>query len=82
MNIEDIELENVERIERQLIEKHGTLSASLTNSIKTIKTNLKLYSIDEELLNRVNEEMYEAGQEEDIKDVETKIKHLSSTFWD
>lgn len=82
MNIEDIELENVERIERQLIEKYGALGASLTNSIKTIKTNLKLYSIDEELLNRVNEEMYEAGQQEDIKDVETKIKHLSSTFWD
>lgn len=82
MNIEDIELENVERIERQLNEKYGVLPASISNSINTIKTNLKLYSIDAELVNRVNEEMYKASQLEDLKEVETVVKHLTQTFWD
>lgn len=82
MNIEDIELENVQRIERQLNEKYVALPTSLNNSIGTIKTNLKLYSIDAELVNRVNEEMYKASQLEDLKEVETIIKHLAQTFWD
>ncbi len=77
-----MELENVERIERQLIQKHGQLSASLTNSFTSIKENLRLYLIDDVLLNRINEEMYAASLLEDIKEVEIKVKQLSSTFWD
>lgn len=82
MNIEDIELENVERIERQLNEKFTSLPLSLNNSISIIKTNLKLYSIDAELVNRVNEEMYQSSQLEDLKEVEKIIKNLAQTFWD
>lgn len=79
---EDIELENVERIERLLIQKHGELSASLSNNIKTIKTNLHLYLIDDVLLNRINEEMYAASLLEDIKEVDAIIRDLTQTFWD
>lgn len=79
---EDIELDNVERIEQLLIQRHGELSASLTNCINTIKKNLRKYLIDEELLNRINEEMYRANQLADIKEVESVIKHLTQTFWE
>ena len=79
---EDLELENVERIERQLIQNFGELSASLTSSIKTIKDNLQKYLIMEAHLNRINEEMYLAGQLEDIKEAEAMIKHLAQTFWE
>lgn len=79
---EDIELENVERIERQLLQNFGELSASVIASINTIKDNLQKYLIMEDHLNRINEEMYLAGQKEDIKEVEAIIKHLSQTFWD
>mgnify|MGYP003527648792 FL=1 len=82
MNIEDIELENVERIERQLIEKFAALPKALSNNIETIKTNLKLYSIDADLVNRVNEEMYNASKLEDIKDIESVVRELTQTFWD
>lgn len=82
MNIEDIELENVERIERQLIEKFAALPKALSNNIETIKTNLKLYSIDADLVNRVNEEMYNACKLEDIKDIESVVRELTQTFWD
>ena len=82
MNIEDIELENVERIERQLIEKFAALPKALSNNIETIKTNLKLYSIDADLVNRVNEEMYNASKLEDIKDVESVVREFTQTFWD
>ena len=77
-----MELENVERIERLLVEKHGNLSASLMNSLNSIKTNLKLYLIDDILLNRINEDMYRASLVDDIKEVENIIKHLNSTFWE
>ena len=80
MNIEDIELENVERIERQLIEKFAALPKALSNNIETIKTNLKLYSIDADLVNRVNEEMYNASKLEDIKDIESVVRELTQTF--
>ena len=82
MGGEDVELDNVERIERLLIGKYGTLSTSLTNNINTIKTNLRLYLIDKELLDRINEEMYTATLKEDIKEVEEIIKHLTQTFWE
>ena len=82
MGGEDLELENVERIERLLIEKHGELSPSLANSIQSIKTNLKLYLVDDALLNRINEDMYQASLLDDIKEAEEIIKNLSSTFWE
>lgn len=82
MNIEDIELENVERIERQLIERFGALPKALSNNIETIKTNLKLYSIDADLVNRVNEETYNASKMDDLKEVEAAIKELVQTFWE
>lgn len=82
MNIEDIELENVERIERQLIERFAVLPKALSNNIETIKTNLRLYSIDADLVNRVNEEMYNASKLEDIKEVESVVRELTQTFWD
>lgn len=82
MNIEDIELENVERIERQLIEKFAALPKALSNNLETIKTNLRLYTIDADLINRVNEEMYNASKLEDIKEVESVVRELTQTFWD
>ena len=79
---EDQELENVERIERLLIEKHGVLSSSLSSSLNSIKTNLKLYLIDDILLNRINEDMYTASLLDEVKEVESIIKNLSHTFWE
>lgn len=82
MSLEDIELENLDRIERLLIEKHGKLSNQLTRSIESIRSNLKLYEFDEALLNRINDVMYKATQEEDAKAVELSVKHLADTLWD
>lgn len=79
---EDLELDNVIRIEEILIREHKSLPTSLTNNINTIKNNLKLYLIDDILLNRINEEMYKASQLKDLKEVETVIRELTQTFWD
>lgn len=79
---EDLELDNVIRIEEILIREHKLLPASLTNNINTIKNNLKLYLIDDVLLNRINEEMYKASQLKDLKEVEIVIRELTQTFWD
>ena len=79
---EDLELDNVIRIEQILIRKHNSLPTSLINNINTIKTNLKLYLIDDVLLNRINEEMYKVSLLEDVKEVETVIRELTQTFWD
>lgn len=79
---EDLELDNVIRIEGILIREHKLLPASLTNNINTIKNNLKLYLIDDILLNRINEEMYKASQLKDLKEVETVIRELAQTFWE
>lgn len=79
---EDIELDNVERIERMLTQKFGSLSASLTNNIGNIKHNLKTYLIDDILLERINEAMYKTSNLDDIKQVENEIRTLTQTFWD
>lgn len=79
---EDLELDNVIRIEGILIREHKSLPTSLTNNINTIKTNLKLYLIDDVLLNRINEEMYKASQLKDLKEVETVVRELTQTFWE
>lgn len=79
---EDLELDNVIRIEGILIREHKSLPTSLTNNINTIKNNLKLYLIDDVLLNRINEEMYKASQLKDLKEVETVIRELAQTFWE
>lgn len=79
---EDLELDNVIRIEEILIREHKTLPTSLTNNINTIKNNLKLYLIDDVLLNRINEEMYKASQLKDLKEVEIVIRELTQTFWE
>ena len=82
MSLEDIELENVDRIERLLIEKFGKLTSQLTRSIELIRNNLKVYEFDEPLLNRINDVMYKASLSENIKTVEVDIKHLADTLWD
>ena len=79
---EDIELDNVERIERMLTQKFGSLSTSLSNNIGNIKHNLKTYLIDDTLLEKINEAMYKASNLDDIKQVEHEIRTLSQTFWD
>lgn len=79
---EDLELDNVIRIEEILIREHKLLPTSLTNNINTIKNNLKLYLIDDVLLNRINEEMYKASQLKDLKEVEKVIRELTQTFWE
>lgn len=79
---EDLELDNVIRIEGILIREHKSLPTSLANNINTIKNNLKLYLIDDVLLNRINEEMYKASQLKDLKEVETVIRELTQTFWE
>lgn len=82
MSLEDIELENVDRIHRLLIRKHDELSNQLVKNIETIKGNLKSFEIDKRLLDRVNEVMYNASLEDDIKVVEANVKYLVDTFWD
>lgn len=82
MSLEDIELDNVNRIERVLIEKFGKLSNQLNRSIELITTNLKIYEMDKAMLNRINEAMYEASNETDIKAIEINVKHLADTLWD
>ncbi|MGG0667832.1 hypothetical protein ABE073_04800 [Lederbergia citrisecunda] len=82
MSLEDIELENVERIERLLISKHGNLSAQLVRSINNIKNNLRLYEVDKASLDIVNDVMYRASITDDVKEAEANIKQLSDTFWD
>lgn len=81
MSMEDLEAENVDRIERLLIEKHGKLSAGLTNNIHRIRQELLQFEIDEILLQRVADVMYEASLVNDIKNVEESIKYLSDTFY-
>lgn len=82
MGLEDIELENVERIERLLVNQHGSLTTQLTRSINNIKNNLRLYEVGKETLDEINGIMYAASLEEDLKVVEMNIKQLSDTFWD
>lgn len=82
MNLEDIELENVERIERLLLNKHGNLSAQLVRSINSIKSNLRIYEVDKQTLDIVNDVMYKASITDDAKEAETNIKQLADTFWD
>lgn len=82
MSLEDIELENLNRIERLLIEKHGKLSKRLTRSIGIMREFLEIYEIDESTLDRVNDEMYKASKMDDVKEVEDAVKNLADTFWD
>lgn len=82
MSLEDIELENVDRIERLLIQKHGELSNQLMKNIETIKSNLKSFEIDKKLLDRINDVMYNASLTENIEEVEASVRHLAVTFWD
>lgn len=82
MSLEDIELENVERIERIMTQKHGELSAQLVRSINNIKNNLKLYEVGNSTLDMINNIMHEASEMDNIKQSESVIKKLSDTFWD
>lgn len=81
MALEDIEIDNIERIERLLENKHGKLSSGLSRSIETLRIELKEYEFDEKLLDRINNVMYAASMSDDIKEIEDSIKHLVSTLW-
>lgn len=81
MSPEEIELDNLKRYERMLIEKHGELSRGLEGNINRIKSDLSTYEIDDILLTRVSDVLYEVVQLDDIREVETEVKHLVDTFW-
>lgn len=81
MSGEDLELENVDRAERLLMNKHGELSTTLVNSFKKIRVNLVEQVVDQKLLDRINDVMYSATLMGDVKDTEDSIKYLADTFW-
>lgn len=78
---EDLEIENLDRYERVLADKHGQLSSSLAGNINRIREDLLTYEIDEKLLARVSDVMYEASEMDDIKSIEYTVKYLVDTFW-
>jgi hypothetical protein len=82
LSLEEIERDNLDRIERLLIDKHGQLSGQLTRSIELIRHNLTKYEIGETILDRINDSMYEVSLLEDIKVAEEEVKHLADTLWD
>lgn len=81
MSGEDLELENVDRAERLLVNKYEDLSATLANSFKKIRVNLVEQVVDQKLLDRINDVMYAATLMDDVKDAEVAIKYLADTFW-
>lgn len=82
MSAEDLEIENVDRAERLLSNQHGSLPSGLINNISKIRQSLVLYEVDERLLTRISDVMYEITKLNDLKEVEVSVKHLSDTFWD
>lgn len=82
LGAEDLEVENLDRNEKLLIKKHGKLSRGLENNIDKIRQMLLVYEIDDVLLSRVSDVMYEATKMEDLKSVEASVKHLADTFWE
>lgn len=81
MSMEDIEIENIDRAERLLEEKHGELPKSLTSQLNKIREDLSNYEIGQVLLDRISDVMYNIPTLSDIKKVEQQVKHLSDTFW-
>lgn len=81
MSAEDIEIENVDRAERLLVEKHGELSNGLVSHLNRFRNELTQYEIDETLLDRISVAMYEIVDMSDVKDVEVAVKHLNDTFY-
>lgn len=82
MNMEDIEIENVDRAERLLTNQYGELPDGLLKNIDKVRQNLVSYDIDEKLLARISDVMYEATLSNDLKVVEVAVKYLADTFWD
>lgn len=81
MSIEDMEIENLDRIERLLAQNHGELSTSLTNNIDKIRQNLVSYEVGHILTERIADEMYQVTKLDDMKDIENNVKYLADTFW-
>lgn len=81
MNLEEVELDNLNRVERQLIRKHGELNRTLENGIDNLRENLELYEIDERLLDRVNYTMNECLEMDDLDGIERSVRELVNTFW-
>lgn len=80
MSIEDIEIENIDRAERLIVEKHGELPKSLENHLNGFRETLMSYEIDEVLLSRISDVMYEVSSLESMKEIEEKVKYLNDTF--
>ena len=76
-----MELENVERIEKLLRERFK-FTKLLERSFNNIKHNLRTYEVDERLLERVNNTLYDAHLLDDAKQIEEIVKELSSSFWE
>lgn len=81
MSMEDLEVENLNRYEKLLTEKHGELPKGLENNINKMRKDLMIYEIGGRVLTRVSDVLYDALEEEDIKVVEQNIKYLADTFW-
>lgn len=81
MSGEDLEIENVDRAERLLINKYVSIPNNLIASIDKIRQNLVSHEVDQKLLDRINDVMYKATLMNDLKDVEDSIKYLADTFW-
>lgn len=81
MSMEDLEIENIDRAERLLIGKYGELSKTLTGWIDKMRQTLAEHEIDERLLGRIADVMYEVSLMESVEDVEVAVKYLNDTFW-
>lgn len=81
MSMEDLEIENIDRAERVLNSKYGELSKTLTGWIDKMRQILTEHEIDERLLNRIADTMYDVSLMDNIEDVEAAVKYLNDTFW-
>lgn len=78
---EDLGIENVDRAERLLVEKYGELSKSLSSWLSKMRQILVEHEIDDRLLGRIADVMYEVPLMDNIDDVEVAVKYLNDTFW-
>lgn len=81
MSMEDLEIENIDRAERLLISKYGELSKTLTGWIDKMRLILAEHEIDERLLKRIADVMYDVSLMDNMADVEIAVKYLNDTFW-
>jgi hypothetical protein len=81
MSPEDIEVENVDRAERLLVERFEKLPNGVVSNIDKIRQNLITYEIGGIILDRIATVMYEVSLMDELSEIEESIKYLSDTLW-